>query len=468
MKFFNFIVSWLFIFISTLFAQSSIDVSIDTKTFITNVSKDFIGLSFEMEKVLPDQNVRYFFSSANKSLIATFKTLGIKSLRVGGNTADRPTIKIPNETDIDTLFAFAKAAGVKIIYTLRLKNGNPEQYSDIVKYIMDNYKSLVDCFAIGNEPNVFAKEYQAYSNEWKKYVDLIISKSPDAKFCGPSTTPGKAEWCRNFVKDFSGSGVVKFISQHAYPGGNGYNVKDMEKGRIEMLSSSWVKSYRNFYNSFGQYVKGKKFRYRIEETNNFYNGGADGVSNTFASTLWGLDYMFWWAYNEALGINFHTGDSVAAGESIRPCHYTAFITSPEGYSIRPLGYAIKAFEIAGKGKILPVNINLNKNQVNVEIYSTFSIDKNIFITIINKEIGSEGRGVDINFNLNDKFKKGEGMFLTSPGNNVAATSGIKLGGAEIKDNADWDGKWVDFTLNRDGSFTFNVPVATIAIIKLVK
>jgi hypothetical protein len=61
------------------------------------LAPDFIGLSFEMNYVLADTNGHHFFSPQNQRLIATFKTLGVKSLRVGGNTADRPTLPTPNE-----------------------------------------------------------------------------------------------------------------------------------------------------------------------------------------------------------------------------------------------------------------------------------------------------------------------------------------------------------------------------------
>ena len=40
--------------------------------------------------------------------------------------------------------------------------------------------------------------------------------------------------------------------------------------------------------------------YRLEEVNNYFNGGATNVSNTFASALWGLDFMYWWAAHGAV------------------------------------------------------------------------------------------------------------------------------------------------------------------------
>ena len=53
-------------------------------------------------------------------MVHLFHTLGIKHLRIGGNTSDRNVKQMPGEADIDSVFAFAKAAGVKVIYCLTL------------------------------------------------------------------------------------------------------------------------------------------------------------------------------------------------------------------------------------------------------------------------------------------------------------------------------------------------------------
>ena len=52
-----------------------------------------------------------------------FQQIGIKNLRVGGNTTDTPGIEVPRGDKIDRLFGFTRAAGVKVIYTLRGAGG---------------------------------------------------------------------------------------------------------------------------------------------------------------------------------------------------------------------------------------------------------------------------------------------------------------------------------------------------------
>ena len=173
-------------------AKPSVTVILETQKPGREIASDFVGLSFEMQRVLADTNGWHFFSAENTNLIATFQTLGIKNLRVGGNTADRPSVPVPSESDVDNLFAFARAANVKVIYTLRLNRGEMEAAVNMANYISRHYRDRLDCFAIGNEPNVFSKEYEPYLAEWKRYAAHITapSNSPNATFCGPSTSPG--------------------------------------------------------------------------------------------------------------------------------------------------------------------------------------------------------------------------------------------------------------------------------------
>ncbi len=229
--------------VQTSWGQSPVTVAIDPKAASTGISPLFSGLSFETQMALPNADGQYYFRPSNTALVTLFRTLGIKNLRVGGNTADRDTVGIPNEKDLDSLFAFAEAAGVKVIYTLRLNNGDPKQAGQIARYIMEHYRSDVVCLAIGNEPNVFAKEYPVYREQWKNYMEAITAPdaAPEAKFCGPSATPGKTAWARDFTQDFGHSGKVVMITQHAYPGGAGGKVTNVVSGRDLILSQDFVK-----------------------------------------------------------------------------------------------------------------------------------------------------------------------------------------------------------------------------------
>src|SRR5205814_789552 len=68
-------------------APASVTVKLEGAPAAAPVADDFVGLSFETELLLPDAKGHRYFSPDNKALMSVFKSLGIKSLRIGGNTA---------------------------------------------------------------------------------------------------------------------------------------------------------------------------------------------------------------------------------------------------------------------------------------------------------------------------------------------------------------------------------------------
>jgi hypothetical protein len=477
--------------LTTNAVESLVTISVGTKNPGAAIPQDFIGLSFEASQLLPNAAGVHYFRPDNTTLISLFHTLGIKSLRIGGNTSDRDVKRLPSEADLDSLFAFAKVANVKVIYCLRLHNGDPQADAATVKYIMDRYAPLVDCFSIGQEPSAYPVEkgkdsrpaterlgaaaekyqYSTYRDEWKKFADMIIATVPDVKFCGPSVH-NNGDWARRFMGDFGHSNHVMLITEHLYAGGAGGKVPTPEIGRDRMLSSdsamtnSFPKAYQKLYDSFVPMAVSNGLPYRLEEVNNYFNGGATNVSNTFASALWGLDFMYWWAAHGAAGVNFHTGDRVAAGSSLQPSKYTAFFTSTNGYLIRPLGYGIKGFDLGRHGRMVPATIS-NSNNLNLTAYAVLGDDKNLCLTIINKEHDLGARDANVTLAAGEGFVSGKVIFLIAPGGDAAAKSGVTLGGAEIKDDSSWNGEWKALAAPDGGKFKLILPSATAAVIKLI-
>lgn len=448
-------------------AQSPVIVQLSPSKPGAAIASDFVGLSFEMQCVLPDTNGNHFFSPKNKRLIATFKTLGIRSLRVGGNTADRPTLATPSTADVDSLFAFAKAAGVKVIYTLRLNQGSLAAATEMANYITRHYGGELECFAIGNEPNVFSKEYALYLAEWKRYAYEITAStnSPRAKFCGPSTSPGHESWSANFANEFGSHGPLVFISQHDYPGGDARRATNSAVARDKILSPAINQHYAKFSAGFVPAVVSNGLPYRLEEANSFYDGGALDVSDTFASALWALDYQWWWTTRGASGINFHTGDKVAARDESKPCRYAVFWTSARGFNVHPIGYALKMFSLGGQGSLLQTLVE-NTNGLNITAYAAAPNRQTVFVTLINREHGSSGRAADVTLDSGFSRAHAEVMFLRTPDGDVSDKKGVTLGGAEIRDDASWNGTWDPSDANAEGKFALKLPPASAALVKV--
>lgn len=464
-KSFLFLVSCLLGF-TTLsgFGQSQVAITLRPATTGPKIAPDFLGLSFEMQRVLADTNGYHFFSPTNSALIATFKTLGIQNLRVGGNTADRPTLPVPSRDDIDSLFGFAKAAGVKVIYTLRLNHGDPDADADTVKYIRRHYSRQLDCFSIGNEPNVYSTNFASFFAEWKRFATRISARSWGVKFSGPGVSPGHQSWTAELA-DQHGRSPLVLSTQHDYPGGDARKVKDPAAARDKILSPAIDEHYSKFANDFVPAVFSNRLPYRLEEANSYYDGGAADVSDTYASALWALDYLWWWAQHGASGVNFHTGDSVAAREENKPCRYATFWTSPQGYNIHPIGYAEKMFSLGAEGRMMPVTMT-NLDDVNLAVYAAASSRKKMSITLINREYAPNGRTVDFTIDAGLKDGTARVIFLSCPGSDVSSKILVSIGGDPIGDNAEWNGKWMPVTRTLQNRFALHLLPATAAVVEI--
>jgi hypothetical protein len=450
-------------------AQTSVTIAIDPSQPGPSISSNFAGLSYETALLLPGSNGKYFFTAENKALVQIFRTLGIKSLRVGGNTAERETVPIPGKADVDHLFRFAKAAGVKVIYTLRLKGGDPQTDAGMAEYIMKRYPSELTCFALGNEPEKMTKDFAGYRDELRRFVSVITAPTnvPDARFCGPSTTHKNAAWAGQFAREFGGDRRIALVTQHEYPARSGTNIASVAAGAERLLSPNLLKVYETFHDEFVPAALSNNLPYRLEEANSFSNGGATGVSDAFASALWGLDYLYWWAGHGAEGINFHTGGYVAGTQSKRPMRYAVFWNSGEGFAACPVAYALKAFDLPGAGRLVPTKLSYSAGAINLRAYAVLARDKSLCITLINKEHGTGCQNAEVSLAAGKDYVRGEAMFLTAPRDDIEAKSGVTIGGASIDNEGNWNGTWAPMSHPSDeGTFKFKLPASSAVVVKL--
>ena len=437
----------------SLRAQSAVTISLSANNPGAVIPDDFNGVSYETSTLL---NTNYFRSS-NQPLLRMFSQLGIKSLRIGGNTSDSGTL--PSQSEIASAIDFANAANVKVIYGLRLKTFNPQANAATANFILSLNSPNLECFAVGNEPDVYlgGGGYPTYRSDAQAYYSAI--SDPRAKFCGPDVTGGASSWVVNYANDFVSNGRIAHAQRHNYFGGSGQAIS-APAARDLMLSTTFVNKYQASHDAYVSQVLATGLTFRLSETNNFFSGGCPGASNAFASALWGLDYMYWWATHQAVGINFHTGDHVSGATT----SYALFQTSSSGYHVHPLGYGVKAFDLGGHGRIVPVTIG-NPNAVNLTAYGVLAADNSLFITIINKTHDSGAVTANVTIEPGGNYGSGAVWLLEAPNNDVSVTDGETLGGARIGDDASWSGTPTPVT-SSGGNFLLTLSAATAAVVRL--
>jgi hypothetical protein len=235
-----------------------------------------------------------------------------------------------------------------------------------------------------------------------------------------------------------------------------------------MLSSEWYQRYESVHKGMLDSVEGTMLPYRLTETNNMWYGGLQDASDTFASALWCVDYLYWWAEAGARGLNFHTGNRVGGGDTTLQSRYTAFVTNDQGLDVRPLSYGMTLFNLGGHGRMIPVAVT-SANGQKLSVYATLSDDKTVSVTLINKEHGAGAPATKIELLLAapSKATDAQVLFLTVPRGDIAAKTGITLGGKPIRESGRWSGKWMPLNIRAsDSSITLTVPPASAAIVRV--
>jgi hypothetical protein len=442
----------------------SVTVTVAADGSGADLAPRFLGLSYEMSMLLPKEG-RYYFDTNDQALVNTFKTLGIKSLRVGANAVDDPRIPIPQEKDIDALFNFARAAGVKVIYSFRLKNGDPANSARVASYIAANDSDALECFSIGNEPNFFLKTFEAFFAQWKPHYDAILKAVPNAMFDGPSAN---GSYALSLARAVFAAGHLAMASDHYYFLGSGRaGEKDPPVNRAHFLSNRLHDDYERDYAHVGAVLAAQGVPYRIDEMNSCYNGGAKDSSDTYASTLWALDCTHWWAAHHIVGVNYHTGESVGRDGGFAAANYAAFVHQVDGngFAMRPLAYADLAFSQGAHGRPLGVKIQVAPT-FNFNAYVYRDHDDSIYVTLINKSYGDEAQPASIFLQLPQGMGAGawQRLNLVQKDQDVAAKTGVMLGGASIDPQGIWSGQWNRIEGANYGNLTVTVAPASASIL----
>jgi hypothetical protein len=453
-------------------------VSVSTTPAGIRVPADALGLSYETSALLPDENGVRYFRPDNHPLIQMFRTLGVKNLRVGGNSVDAARFPVPGETDVRSLFEFARAAGVKVIYSVRLEDGDPQSAANMARFIRQHYAQTLDGFAIGNEPKNYYPDTNVFLAKWTAIYRAILAVWPDAKFCGPDDNPSPA-WCRMMVQQFGApAGRLVQITQHSYPLGCSYRnpgQKDVARlvpvdaraGREKMLSPDAYATYRKIYDGIESAIAGTPLTFRLTEGNSFWFSGLAGASDRYAAALWGVDYLRWWTAHGTAGLNFHTGDKTGGAIEL-PCRYAAFVTATNGYHIRPLGYGMKLFSLGGEGRVLSASVSAGPNQ-NLAAYANLVKTKTVSVTLINKTHGAGATKVTVHIQADAPVSSRNARIITlssNAGDIAAVAAEVTLGGAPILEDGSWHGHWTRLPVAAGTSrITVILPPASASVVQ---
>jgi hypothetical protein len=438
-----------------------VKIQVDPNAALSRISADFMGFGYETSAVAQSN----FFSPKNVTMVQLYRNLSSHGLiRIGGIISDHTKyvpdgtpvahsqreVTIINQANLADLGGFARAAGWKVMWGLNLGTGSKEEAVQEALAVNAALGSSLQSFQIGNEVEDlrrFGKNYEAYHTTFLDYKAAIRAVLPKAPFSGPDSV-GKWLYITNFVATESRD--MKLLTTHYYRGGAGSTNATLK--RLLQRDTNWDKKLGNLR----QVSRENGLAYRINEINSFSGGGKPGVSDTFGSALWCLDYLFILASYECEGVNMETDINQLGFIS----HYSPIVHDEAGHcSARPEYYGMLAFALAGKGEWL--KLSLEKADINLSAYAARDNDGLLWITVVNKDFTHDAA---METTLPEGYSSAAAFRLSAP--SIESKDHVTLAGAEVSVDGTWTPGPPEKVMATDGTVRLLVPHASAALVCL--
>ena len=469
---------------------ASLRLSVRPDHLGNKIADDFTGLSYESAQLGNPS----FFSGENSELAGFLRTLGASGvLRIGGNTSEycywtpnpEKQANLPNAESMRTgdkanpiafgltagpdtghkapapvsiapvairnLREFLDVCGWKLIYGLNMGTGTPEDAADEAAFVTDVAGPKLIAFQLCNEPDLFFRngirkadyDFAQFAAEWQRFYQAIRARVPKATFAGPDTAYN-TEWLVPFAKRFKDEAV--FLSQHYYAEGPPTD----PSMTIERL----LRPNHNLETEFeGMQQVRKEFGlpFRLAETNSCYQGGKPGVSDTFASALWGADLMYQLASAGGMGINFHGGGYG---------WYTPIAgTRENGFLARPIYYGMLLFAQAGPGQLVESKVENLEEAPLLTAYGLKSSAGAIKVAVFNKNLD---RRVRLTIDPGQRASRTSALRLFAP--RADDTTDTTFGGAPVGANGAWSAALQETLPLENGICVIELPSASGALV----
>jgi hypothetical protein len=442
-------------------APAQVKIQVDPETIIAHISSNFIGFGYETAAVAQSN----FFTPRNTTMVRLYRNLRTNGLiRIGGIISDH-TKYIPdgepaprsqsqttviNRDNLVELGGFARASGWKVMWGLNLGTGSKEEAVQEALAVNAAVGTSLQSFQIGNEVEAlrrFNTRYDAFHTAYLDYKAAIRAVLPDAPFSGPDSI-GNLRWITNFASTESAD--VKLLTIHYYRGGAGDTKSTLER----LLADD--EGLENRLNAMRAVSREHNLPFRINEVNSFSGGGKPGVSDTFGSALWCLDFMFRLASYGCDGVNMETDVNQLGFIS----HYSPIIHDSAGhYSVRPEYYGMLAFSAAANGDM--VRVVIDNADVNLTAYATKDEQGVLWLTMVNKDFS---RDAAVRATVPGGFATGAAVRLLAP--SMESKDHVTFGGMEVLEEGKWaPGPWENLTIS-GGAASLIVPHASAAVVFL--
>ncbi len=294
-----------------------VSVSVTARPAGPAVPADFLGLSFEVRSLPTIAGY-----AARGDLVALLRSLGPGVMRFGGISADEQAAWVGgsaarpgwarvaiDEADLAGVAALARETGWRVLLTVNLGHYDPAAAALEAAAAHRLLGPSLAGIEIGNEPDLLVRKHLrgpgwgivAYQPQARAYRAAIAAATPGTPIAGPDPSTGVAglSWLRTVAA--SPALRPALLTDHYYPLSScGYRPTVSE-----LLSPNVRRAESDMLGKALAVARAHGLALRMDETNDVSCEGEPGVSDTFASALWALDYAARAAGAGVAGLNFH-------------------------------------------------------------------------------------------------------------------------------------------------------------------
>jgi hypothetical protein len=407
----------------------------------------YLGLSFESGSTI---NSGHLTTAGN--LPRLLENLGAGSLRFGGQSVDQ-SYAGAHPAALAGLARLVRATGWHVIYSVNLGHFNAGRVTADARAVAQALRGHLTAIACGNEPDHYARSglrpagytETGYLADARTCIDAVRKGAPGVRISGPNTF--HASWLPRYAS--AEKGTISQLAEQYYP----LNDCNGPSGTAaKLLSRGTAAAEAGVMSRAAAAARTAGVPLQIAETNTAACSGITGISNTFVSALWAVDYLLTGAEHGAAGMNFH-GSLTATCQSYTPL----CLTGTNHYAAEPVYYGLLFTHLLGTGRMLHVTVSSGGN---IAAHAVMLAGRRLRVVIENLS----GTTATISLRAGTVTGSAAVIRMTSP--SLAATGGIRIQGKAVRPNGVFIAGAASHTACHAGTCQVRVPAYSAVIVTL--
>jgi hypothetical protein len=437
------------------------------------VPRDFLGLSFEAGDI---PRLARYSTGGGGQLATLLRSLGPGMLRFGGVSADlssawsRPGVVPPRwartqltSADLAGIAALARATGWPVLLTVNLGHYDPTAAAREVAAARASLGRRLAGVELGNEPDAYVHkglraqgwDFAAYRPQAAAYRAAIAAAAPGVPIAGPDASSGLPGLA--WVRAAAGTLHPALLTDHYYPlsrCGSTPTIGDLLSPVTRSRESAMLARLAAIAHAAATPL-------RLDETNSVSCEGQPGVSDSFASALWALDFSVRAMSAGLAGIDLHDLlDRSAAYSPLVAAHRRGGAGSLHA---NPEWYALLAARALPGGQPLPVRV-AGAPAGELSAGALRGPGGRLALVLVDYAPLSSPP-LAVRLGLPDRFARRSVLRLTAP--SLTATGGVRLGGSAVAPDGSWTPPVAPLEVNHGGSSSaLQIAPSSAAIVTL--